>query len=93
MLNLLLTKLRKIIACISDNVSHIQSVETPDSETVILNLDTPVSNFEYDLDFPILSSSYYTNEDFATTGKIPIGTGMYKIASIDDNFYTINYKW
>ena len=90
-----INKIKENNSLYSDNVSHIQSVETPDSETVILNLDTPVSNFEYDLDFPILSCSYYTNEDFATTGKIPIGTGMYKIASIDDNSILLitNDRW
>ena len=32
-----------------------------------------------------LLDKYYLNEDFQSTGKIPIGTGMYKIASIDND--------
>ena len=90
-----INKIKENQGLYAENVSHIQSIETPDSETVILNLDTPVSNFEYDLDFPLLSSSYYANEDFATSSKIPIGTGMYKIASIDDNNILLitNDRW
>lgn len=90
-----INKIKENNSLYSNNVSHIQSVETPDSETIILNLDSAVINFEYDLDFPILSSTYYNNEDFATSSKIPIGTGMYKIASIDDNSILLitNDRW
>lgn len=79
----------------SANVMDIQSVETPDAETVIINLSRAVPFFEYNLTFPILPSMYYLNEDFEQTNKIPIGTGMYKIASIDDNtiLLTRNDKW
>ncbi len=79
----------------SANVANIASVETPDTETVILHLSKAVPFFEYNLTFPILSSVYYTNENFETTNKIPIGTGMYKIASIDDNtiLLTRNDRW
>ena len=54
-----------------------------------------MANFEYNLTFPIISSVYYANENFETTNKIPIGTGMYKIASIDENtiLLTRNDKW
>lgn len=77
------------------NVQDISSVELPDSETVIINLSRPVPFFEYNLTFPIVSSSYYVNEDFAYSNKIPMGTGMYKIASIDnDNILIIrNDRW
>ena len=77
------------------NIQKIVNVETPDSETVIINLSEAVPYFEYNLTFPIISSTYYLNEDFQSTGKIPIGTGMYKIASIDnDNILLIrNDRW
>lgn len=77
------------------NVQDIESVELPDSETVIINLSKPVIFFEYNLTFPIISSSYYVNEDFQNSSKIPMGTGMYKIASIDnDNILIIrNDRW
>ena len=51
----------------SANVANIASVETPDTETVILHLSKAVPFFEYNLTFPILSSVYYTNENFETS--------------------------
>lgn len=77
------------------NVEHIESVETPDAETAILKLNQNVEFLEYYLDFPILPSTYYFNEDFKNSSKIPLGTGMYKIASIDnDNILLIrNDRW
>lgn len=78
-------KLKALNTIYSSNVRFIASVDTPDSETAIIKLTEPVPFFEYYLNFPIVSSTYYINEDFATSGKIPIGTGMYKIASIDDD--------
>lgn len=77
------------------NVQDIASIELPDSETVIINLSKPVIFFEYNLTFPIISSSYYANEDIQNSSKIPMGTGMYKIASIDnDNILIIrNDRW
>lgn len=90
-----INKLKENQSIYSNNVQKISSVETPDSETVILNLSEPSAYFEYELDFPILSSSYYSGEDFASSSKIPIGTGMYKIASIDENAILLirNDRW
>ena len=88
-------KLKELDSIYSSNVRAIESVETPDSETVVIKLSYGVPFFEYYLDFPILPSAYYMNEDFSNTDKIPIGTGMYKIASIDDDniFLTRNDRW
>lgn len=88
-------KLKELNSIYSPNVKFIESIETPDSETAIIKLTEPVRFFEYYLDFPILPSSYYLNEDFQSSGKIPIGTGMYKIASIDDDniFLIRNDRW
>ncbi len=90
-----INKLKEINSIYSANVENIQNVETPDAETVKITLNKPVLFFEYNLTFPILSSVYYLNEDFTNTNKIPIGTGMYKIASIDDNNILLirNDKW
>lgn len=87
--------LKSINSIYSSNVAFIQSVETPDSETAIINLTQPIYFLEYYLDFPIVSSSSYANDDFVNSSKIPIGTGMYKIASIDnDNILLIrNDRW
>ncbi len=88
-------KIKETNSIYSQNVQDISSVEVPDSETVIINLSKPVTFFEYNLTFPIVSSSYYVNEDFQNSSKIPMGTGMYKIASIDnDNILIIrNDRW
>ena len=77
------------------NVENIVSIDLPDSETVIINLDKNIPFFEYNLTFPIVSSKYYLNEDFVNSNKIPIGTGMYKIASINDNNILLirNDRW
>ncbi len=88
-------KLKENDSTYSGNVKYVTSVDTPDSETIIIHLSEPVRFFEYNLSFPILSNSYYTNEDFNNSSKIPIGTGMYKIASIDnENILLIrNDRW
>lgn len=88
-------KLKERNTVYSANVKDIESVEVPDAETVIIHLSNPVTFFEYNLTFPIISSLYYLNENFSNTNKIPIGTGMYKIASIDENtiLLTRNDKW
>ena len=77
------------------NVEKISNVEVLDAETVRITLSEEVPFFEYNLIFPIMSNNYYTNEDFYTTGKIPIGTGMYKIESITDSNITLikNQLW
>ena len=77
------------------NVQAIESVETPDSETVKITLNRAIPFFEYYLTFPIISSRYYMDEDFVNSNKIPIGTGMYKIASINENNILLirNDRW
>ena len=79
----------------SRNVSSIESAEVKANESCVLHLKEKVNFFEYNLSFPILSSNYYEGEDFNTSAKIPIGTGMYKIASIDNDniFLIINDRW
>lgn len=77
------------------NVQHIASTEVIDASTIKLTLDGNVPFFEYNLTFPIMSSSYYYGEDFYSSSKIPIGTGKYKIASVSTNNITLtkNEKW
>lgn len=79
----------------SYNVEKVNSVEILDSNTIRINLVEPVSFFEYNLTFPILPNNYYIGEDFYTSTKTPIGTGMYKISSIDATNITLekNQKW
>lgn len=77
------------------NVEHITNVEVVDASTLKLTLDGNVPFFEYNLTFPILSSNYYLGEDFFTSSKTPIGTGRYKISSINSNSITLskNENW
>ena len=61
------------------------NLEVVDSTTLKITLGKEVPFFEYNLTFPIMCSSYYEGEDFATSSKTPIGTGMFKISQIDTN--------
>lgn len=67
----------------SYNVEKVTSVEIIDQSTIKINLSEEVPFFEYNLTFPILSNNYYLGENFSTSSKIPIGTGMFKISSIN----------
>ena len=66
----------------SYNTQKILNTEVIDSETIKINLIEPEEFFEYNLTFPIMSSQYYINEDFYNSSKMPMGTGMYKIAEV-----------
>lgn len=65
------------------NVEKVTSVEVIDDTTIKINLSEEVPFFEYNLTFPILSKSYYENEDFVNTEKNnhPVGTGRFKVVS------------
>lgn len=77
------------------NITDIDTIEIVNETELKIKLNKPVKYFEYNLTFPILSSKFYLREDFNSNNKIPIGTGMYRIASIDDNsiFLTQNERW
>ncbi len=71
----------------ASNVREVASLEYIDEYTIKMTLSEPVDFFEYQLTFPILSEKYYEGQDFATTEKnfAPIGTGLFKIESVDSN--------
>ncbi len=77
------------------NISNISSMERSDDETVIIKVNNFDPFFEYSLDFPIVCKHHYDEEDFNSSSKIPIGTGMYKIASNTQYslLLTKNTKW
>lgn len=77
--------LKKVDNIYSENVKNIESVETIDNNTVKFNLNTETCFFEYNLIFPIMCQNYYNGEDFFTSSKIPIGTGLYKVNLISSN--------
>ncbi len=68
----------------SKNVSSIQEVDIIDNYTLKIILSAEVKNFEYYLNFPILSNSYYADTDFWNTekNKAPITTGRFKIGEV-----------
>lgn len=77
------------------NVEHITSTEVIDASTIKITLDANIPFFQYNLTFPIMSSTYYYGEDFFNSNKIPMGTGKYKITNISTNNVTLtkNEKW
>ena len=80
----------------SENVKYIDYVEVIDSTSLKIVLTEPVAFFEYNLTFPIMCQSYYHEQDFATSEKVPIGTGMFKIAEISSNVIKLarnEYYW
>ena len=88
-------RLKEVGSIYSYNVEKVVSVEVLDSETLKINLSEEVPFFEYNLTFPIMCNNNYIGEDFRTTSKLPIGTGMYKIESMDDGNIVLkkNDKW
>lgn len=74
-------KLKEGKSVYSDNVKNIKSVEIIDGNTIKLNLSSEETFFEYNLIFPIISSSQFKNEDFYKSRLAPKATGMYKVTS------------
>lgn len=81
----------------ASNVSPIKEVDIIDNYTLRVILSQDVNNFEYYLNFPILSSSYYLDTDFWNTdkNKAPITTGQYKISEVNNNTIVLekNQSW
>ena len=79
------------------NVARVSEVQVIDDTTIRINLFEEIPFFEYNLTFPILSSTYYAGEDFLTTAKnsTPVGTGKYKIAEVSDSKIVLkqNQNW
>ena len=90
-------RLKDTSSIYSYNVQYVVGVDVIDSYTIRINLDREIPFFEYNLTFPILSSKYYDGQDFKTTekNKAPVGTGMYKIKSVEDSYIDLakNEKW
>lgn len=68
----------------SSNVQYVTTVEVVDETTVRIILSQEVPFFEYNLTFPILSSSYYSDKEF-NANIVPIGTGMYKVSEVQES--------
>lgn len=82
----------------SENLQAVSELEIIDDYTLKIVLSKEVPFFEYYLTFPILSNSYYADQDFKNTEKnlAPITTGMYRISSVENNKIILNkneYYW
>lgn len=79
------------------NVTAIQEVDIIDNYTIRIILQNDINNFQYYLNFPILSSSYYSGEDFWNTAKNrePTTTGRFKISEVNNNTIILekNINW
>ena len=82
----------------AENLEAVSALEVIDEYTLKFILSKEIPFFEYYLTFPILSNSYYANQDFKITEKnlAPITTGMYRIASVENGKIVLNkneYYW
>ena len=68
-----------------ENLKYVTQLEVLDSSTFKITISKPIPFFEYQLTFPIMCAKYYEGEDFRTSEKIPIGTGLFKIKDISSN--------
>lgn len=68
------------------NVQYIIQAEIIDTYTIKITLSHEVPFFEYNLNFPIMSKSYYGESNFKNSEKTknPMGTGLYTISQIQD---------
>ena len=78
--------LKNIDSIYSSNIQNIIAADILDDNTIRITLDKPTDFLEYNLTFPIMSSEYYKDYDFLNSERtnIPIGTGMFRIASYDE---------
>lgn len=81
----------------AQNVKFINEVDIIDNYTLKIILSENINNFEYYLNFPILSNSYYIDSDFWNTekNKTPITTGQFMISEVNNNtiILTKNENW
>ena len=88
-------RLKENSSIYSSNLEHVTMLEIVDDYTVKMYLDQEVPFFEYYLTFPILSKTFYDTQDYYNTGIVPVGTGKYKVDSVQENYITLikNTNW
>lgn len=74
--------LKNINSIYSYNVQNIKEVKKIDEYTIKIITATKEPYFEYNLIFPIMSSTYFNNKNFSLEkqNSTPVGTGMYYIS-------------
>ena len=87
-------KLKSVDSIYTSNVQNIANIEITDDYTLKIILDKEIPFFEYNLVFPIMSSSFYLDKEF-NEGIIPIGTGMYKYSDVQSTHLVLvkNNNW
>ena len=87
-------ELKKVNSIYTPNVEHITDIEIVDDYTIKINLSEEVPFFEYNLIFPIMSSSFYLDKEFSAN-IVPVGTGMYEITDVQTSYITLskNNSW
>lgn len=68
------------------NIKNIAQLQEIDEYTIKIVTESNVPYFEYNLIFPIVSSKYFSEENFRQTSKNvkPVGTGMFYISDASD---------
>lgn len=81
----------------SENVRKIREVDIIDNTTLRIILSEAVPFYEYYLNFPILSSNYYGEDDFWNTDKNqkPITTGRFEVSEAGSSTIVLkkNKNW
>lgn len=88
-------RLKENSSIYSTNLQHVTLLEIVDDYTIKMYLDQEVPFFEYYLTFPIVSKTFYDTQDYYNTNIVPVGTGKYKVDSVQENYITltINTNW
>lgn len=68
-----------------ENVNVIDKIKKIDDYTIKIILKEETPFFEYRMCFPIISSNNYEENSLISKTVLPIGTGKYKIVSIEEN--------
>lgn len=81
----------------AENVKYVKEVDIIDNTTIRIILSREIPFFEYYLNFPILSSDFYGEDDFWKTkkNKAPSTTGQFKISEVSEKKITLtkNDNW
>ena len=69
------------------NVKDITEIEEIDEYTIKIIIDKEIPYYEYNFIFPIVSSKYFSEENFRLESKNrkPVGTGMFYVSETDNN--------
>lgn len=78
-----------IASIYKENISAINEIQQIDDYTIKIILKEETPFFEYNLCFPILASHSYEEGTLNSKTRVPIGTGKYKIDTIEDNLIKI----